>query len=135
LECPSEGLYEGKCEYRREGKAFILTCPHGVTELEPGCEGVADDPVREEDERSRFGKAMKECTFEHEEVKPEEYFDLKSFRTLCPECPEARCSNCPPELACASRVIIGCKKGEFIGGKCRIGTETHVIFHGEPKPK
>jgi len=73
------------------------------------------------------------CRFEKEEVKPKEYFDPASFRTLCPECPQARCRLCPEELACATRIIIGCKKGEFIRGRCQIGTETHVIYHGYPK--
>jgi len=71
------------------------------------------------------------CRFEKEVKLPKEHFDPKSFRTLCPECPQARCSLCPPELACATRVIIGCRKGEFVEGKCRVGTETHVIFHGK----
>ena len=69
--------------------------------------------------------------FHIEKVKPKEYFDSASFRTLCPECPGQRCAECPPELKeTASRVVIGCKKGEFEGGKCQIGTEAHVIFHG-----
>jgi len=69
--------------------------------------------------------------FEKEQMKPAKYFDPSSFRTLCPECPGQRCSECPSELQeTATRVIIGCKKGEFEGGKCRIGTEAHVIFHG-----
>lgn len=75
------------------------------------------------------------CIFEEEKEKPKGYFDPRSFRTLCPECPEARCSLCPEELACATRVIIGCKKGEYDAAKdeCRIGTETHVVAHGESK--
>ena len=74
------------------------------------------------------------CEFAKEQVKPKEYFDPKSFRTLCPECPEGRCALCPPELACATRIIIGCPAGEFVEGRCRVGTEAHVIFHGAPKP-
>ncbi|MDI6905672.1 MAG: hypothetical protein QMD13_09370 [Candidatus Bathyarchaeia archaeon] len=72
-----------------------------------------------------------ECTFTKEQVKPKQYFDPASFRVICPECPEKRCSLCPPELACATRIVIGCQKGQFIKGKCRIGTETHVVYHGK----
>ena len=72
------------------------------------------------------------CEFTKEPVKPKKYFDKDSFRTICPECPESRCSLCPPELACATRIITGCKKGEFVKGECRIGTEAHVIYHGKP---
>jgi len=69
--------------------------------------------------------------FEKEQIKPAKYFDPSSYRTLCPECPGQRCSECPPELReSVTRVIIGCKKGEFEGGKCQIGTEAHVVFHG-----
>ena len=69
--------------------------------------------------------------FEKEQIKAAGYFDPSSFRTLCPQCPESLCSKCPPELQqTATRVIIGCKKGEFEGRKCRIGTEAHVVFHG-----
>jgi len=76
------------------------------------------------------------CRFEEEKVKPKEYFHPESFRTLCPECPESRCAECPPELACATRIIIGCKKEEWDERtkRCKIGTETHVIYHGVPKP-
>jgi len=72
----------------------------------------------------------KQCEFKKEPVKPKGYFDPKSFRTICPECPEGRCSLCPPELACATRIVIGCKEGEFVKGRCRIGTEAHTIYHG-----
>lgn len=69
------------------------------------------------------------CSFSKEQIHPKEYFDPDSFRTICPECPEQRCSLCPPEKACATRIIIGCKAGEYVNGRCRIGTETHNIFH------
>jgi len=68
--------------------------------------------------------------FVAEEVKPKGYFDPLSFRTLCPECPDARCAKCPPELyPIAHRVIIGCPKGNFVAGVCQVGTETHVVYH------
>ncbi len=70
------------------------------------------------------------CEFVKESVKPKGYFDPDSFRTICPECPEGRCANCPPELACATRIVIGCKEGEFVKGRCQVGTEAHVIYHG-----
>lgn len=74
------------------------------------------------------------CEFTHEEVKPKEYFDKASFRTLCPESPTRLCKDLPPELACATRIIIGCEQGQFLEGKCQVGTETHTIYHGMPKP-
>jgi len=68
-----------------------------------------------------------------EKVKPKEYFDPHSFRILCPECPNARCALCPPELyGKAHRIVIGCKKGYFKEGICQIGTEVHVIYHPHP---
>jgi len=71
-----------------------------------------------------------EPIFEKEQIRPAKYFDPASFKTLCPECPGQRCSKCPPELEpTATRVIIGCKQGEYKEGKCEIGTEAHVIFH------
>ena len=70
------------------------------------------------------------CEFVKEEVKPKGYFDKRSFRTICPESPTRLCKDLPPELACATRIIIGCRKGEFIKGRCRVGTEGHVIYHG-----
>ncbi len=70
------------------------------------------------------------CEFTKESVKPKGYFDPDSFRTICPECPDSRCANCPPELTCATRIIIGCKEGEFVKGRCQVGTEAHVIYHG-----
>jgi len=77
-----------------------------------------------------------ECRFEVEKVKPKEFFDPRSFRTLCPECPQKRCALCPPELACATRIIIGCPSGQWDEEvkRCKVGTETHVIYHGKPKP-
>jgi len=77
------------------------------------------------------------CKFEIEKVKPKEYFDPRSFRTLCPECPQKRCALCPPELACATRIIIGCPSGQWDEEvkRCKVGTETHVIYHGAPKVK
>jgi len=73
------------------------------------------------------------CEFTKESVKTKEYFDPDSFRTVCPECPEGRCALCPPDLACATRIVIGCKEGEFIGSRCQVGTEAHTIYHGTPK--
>lgn len=93
--------------------------------------------------REKVKKALKEligqgnnpgipehCEFSAEEVKPKEYFDKASFRTLCPESPTGLCKDLPSELACATRIIIGCQEGEFVDGRCRVGTEAHVIYHG-----
>lgn len=78
-----------------------------------------------------------QCIWRKEERKPKEYFHPESFRTLCPECPMSRCALCPPELACATRIIIGCPKElwDEKAKKCMGSTEVHVIYHGSPKPK
>ena len=91
-------------------------------------DGEMDNP-----KYKHFPELAKRCTFRIEKHQPKEYFDPKSFRTLCPGCPGARCSECPPELECSTRIVIGCKKGEFVSGKCRTKTEIHNIFHGSPK--
>jgi len=127
LTCPKGGHYEGECTFIKEN-GFTLKCPEGVREIKQGCEGIVSPGTLNPEIPER-------CEFVEEKVKPKEYFDPASFRTLCPECPMARCAKCPPELECATRIIIGCKAGEFIEGRCRIGTETHVIYHGKPKPK
>jgi len=77
------------------------------------------------------------CHFTPEVINPKEMFDPRSFRTLCPECPEARCSLCPPELRCATRIIVGCPKPYWDEekGVCRVGMKAHVIYHGKPKIK
>ncbi len=98
-------------------------------------------------DREKVARALKElidkgnnpgipehCEFSAEKIKPKKYFDKASFRTLCPESPTRLCKDLPPELACATRIIIGCQEGQFIKGKCRVGTEAHVIYHGTPKP-
>ncbi len=70
------------------------------------------------------------CEFTKETVKTKKFFDKDSFRTICPECPEGRCALCPPEDACTTRIITGCPSGEFVNGRCQVGTEVHVIYHG-----
>jgi len=76
------------------------------------------------------------CTWRKEVVTPKEEFDPRSFRVICPECPEQRCSKCPPELKCATRIIIGCPKGHWDEKTqtCKVATRVHVIEHGSPKP-
>jgi hypothetical protein len=77
-----------------------------------------------------------ECEWKTEIVRPKEEFDSRSFRVICPECPNQRCSQCPPELKCATRIIIGCPKGEWDEKTktCRVSTQVHSIDHGSPKP-
>lgn len=79
-------------------------------------------------------KIPEHCVFVPEPIKGKEAFDPESFRTLCPECPEARCSLCPPELECATRIIVACPKGEFKRDRCQVSMEPHVVYHGKPKP-
>lgn len=90
------------------------------------------DPQREKRHATRFTRIEKKgCNFWEEKIHHKQFFARKSFRTLCPECPGARCSNCPPSMACATRVIVGCPKGHYRGGKCNVGMETHVVAHGK----
>lgn len=79
-------------------------------------------------------ETLEGCSFEKKVFQAKEHFDPGSFRTLCPECPEGRCALCPPELRCATRVVIGCPTGQFTEGRCQVGTEAHVIYHGASKP-
>jgi len=98
-----------------------------------GCSGVV-----EPGENPNPGLAVEEqrCEWAVEVKRPREHFDERSFRTLCPECPQMRCALCPPEKACATRIIIGCPKGYWDekAQKCLVSTEVHVIYHGRPKP-
>jgi hypothetical protein len=98
-----------------------------------GCEGVVNPG-----ENPNPDVALEEtkCEWTIEERRPREYFDERSFRTLCPECPQMRCALCPPEKACATRIIVGCPKGYWDEktGRCLTSTEVHVIYHGSPKP-
>lgn len=68
------------------------------------------------------------CKFKSETVMKKEFFDRKSFRTLCPQCPKGLCSNCPPE-ECFTEVVVGCKKGHFKKGQCHVPIEAHKILH------
>ena len=95
----------------------------GARLMEGGSPGNPDNPA----------EIPEYCEFLKEQVKPKEYFDPRSFRTLCPESPTRLCKDLPPELACATRIIIGCKKGEFVKGRCQVGTQAHVVYHGRPK--
>jgi len=103
----------------------------GTTQTEEcvGCSGIVNPEDLNPEE-------LEKCTFKEEKVKPKEYFHPGSFRTLCPSCPETRCSLCPPELACASRIIIGCAAGKWDAAakKCKVSTEPHRVIHGKPKP-
>lgn len=106
--------------------------------LEPhrGCSGAISGNPAEYNPDENPAELPPVCIWRKEERKPKEYFHPESFRTLCPECPMARCSLCPPELACASRIIIGCRRKAWDpeAKKCRESTEIHVIYHGSPKP-
>jgi len=99
----------------------------------PGCEGIVapgENPVPELAELERA------CVWRKEEKESAEAFDPRSFRTLCPECPEARCALCPPELACATRLVIGCPVGFWVEEpepRCVDKTRVHVVYHGAPK--
>jgi len=131
LTCPRGGVYKGECKFEKTD-GFTLHCPMGLRHVgsEEGCEGVVKDNLNPDNP-----EIPEYCRFTEEKVKPAEYFHPASFRTLCPECPGKRCALCPEELKCATRIIIGCKKEEWdeAAKRCKIGTETHVIYHGQPK--
>jgi len=97
-----------------------------------GCEGIVEPGQNPNPELAELERA---CVWRKEEKEPAEAFDPRSFRTLCPECPEQRCALCPPELACATRIIIGCPVGQWDEEKniCKVSTKAHVIYHGSPK--
>jgi|GEM_PF-6335900 len=133
LICPNQGVYEGECTYRKEGQALIVTCPEGVEEVQPGCQGVVDPG---DNPNPGLKRREQKCTWREEHVEDKENFAPESFRTLCPECPEARCALCPPEKACATRIIVGCPKGEWdpVAKRCKVSMRPQVILHGSPKP-
>ena len=109
------------------GEEICIACSESESETESG---------NPESESNPESKIPVYCEFIKEQVKPKEYFDPRSFRTVCPESPTKRCKDLPPEMACASRIIIGCPKGfwDEETQRCRVGTEVHVIYHGKPKP-
>jgi len=98
-----------------------------------GCEGVINPG---ENPNPELSIEEQKCTWTVEVVNPREMFEEESFRTLCPECPSARCALCPTEMACASRIIIGCPKGYWDSKtkRCLTSMKVHVIYHGRPKP-
>jgi len=98
-----------------------------------GCEGVVNPT-----ENPNPGLASEEarCEWTVEVKAPREYFEEESFRTLCPECPQGRCALCPPERACATRIIVGCPKGYWDKERkiCLTSMQVHTIYHGRSKP-
>jgi len=98
-----------------------------------GCSGVVEPG---ENPNPSLSVEEQKCKWTIEVKKPREYFDERSFRTLCPECPQMRCALCPPEKACATRIIVGCSKDYWDEKtqRCLVSTEVHAIYHGSPKP-
>jgi hypothetical protein len=131
LVCPAGGVYRGECQIREEDQKLVCGKLEKISQDE-GCSGIVLN-----NQNPDSSEIPEYCEFEEEKVKPAEYFHPESFRTLCPECPEKRCALCPPELACATRIIIGCPKEHWDEKtkRCKVGTEAHVIYHGKPKEK
>ena len=98
-----------------------------------GCEGVVNPG---ENPNPSLSEEEEKCTWIVEVKRPREEFEEESFRTLCPECPQARCALCPPEKVCATRIIVGCPKGYWDRERkvCLTSTQVHAIYHGSPKP-
>jgi len=104
---------------------IVKTCPHSNPHN--------PNPKVEEREVIIEGKKYLQRI---EEVKPKEYFEEESFRTLAPKCPLMRPELCPEEIrAKTTRVIIGCPKDQWDRERklCKVATETHVVYH-ELKP-
>jgi hypothetical protein len=134
LVCPAGGVYKGECQFRKEDQKFVLTCEKGLAKIsqDEGCSGIVVNSQNPDNP-----EIPEYCEFREEKVKPAEYFHPESFRTLCPKCEDKRCAKCPPELACTTRIIVGCPK-EYWDEKtkrCKVGTEAHVIYHSRPKEK
>jgi hypothetical protein len=98
-----------------------------------GCEGIVEPT---ENPNPTLSNEEAKCEWRVEVVNPRELFEEESFRTLCPECPQARCALCPSEKACATRIIVGCPKGYWDPKtkRCLTSTKVHIIYHGSPKP-
>ena len=115
---------------------YLTVLREARKKLEPhrGCSGVVNPG---ENPNPELAELELKCTWTKEEKKPADYFHPESFRTLCPECPMGRCAMCPPELACATRIIVGCPKEHWDERtkRCKVSTEAHVIYHGQPKPE
>jgi hypothetical protein len=113
---------------------YLTVLREARKKLEPhrGCSGIVNPG---ENPNPQLAELEAQCSWVKEERKPSDYFHPESFRTLCPECPQARCALCPPEKACATRIVIGCPKGYWDEKtqRCLTSTEVHVIYHGRPK--
>jgi len=131
-----KATYDEIRKYEHILEDYLTVLREKRKQIEPhrGCSGIVNPG---ENPNPELAQLETQCTWTKEEVKPAEYFHPESFRTLCPECPMARCALCPPELACATRIIIGCPKEHWDPKtkRCRTSTEPHVIYHGKPKVK
>ena len=98
-----------------------------------GCEGIVNPG---ENPNPSLSEEEVKCEWTIEVKRPREEFEEESFRTLCPECPQARCALCPPHMACATRIIVGCPKGYWDRERkvCLTSMQVHAIYHGRPKP-
>jgi len=127
--------YDEIRRYEHIVEDYLTVLREARKRLEPhrGCSGIVNPG---ENPDPRLAELEARCEWSVEERRPREYFDERSFRTLCPECPQARCALCPPEKACSTRIIVGCPKGYWDerSRRCLVSTEVHVIYHGKPKP-
>jgi hypothetical protein len=129
-----KATYDEIRKYEHILEDYLTVLREKRKQIEPhrGCSGVVNPG---ENPNPELAQLETQCTWTKEEVKPAEHFHPESFRTLCPQCPMARCALCPPELACATRIIIGCPKHAWDEKtkRCRTSTAVHVIYHGKPK--
>ncbi|MBS7252328.1 MAG: hypothetical protein KIH08_17330 [Candidatus Freyarchaeota archaeon] len=127
--------YDEVRKYEHILEDYLTVLREKRKEIEPhrGCSGEVNPGQNPNPQLAELEQTK--CSWMEEKVKPKEYFHPESFRTLCPECPQARCALCPPEKACASRIIIGCPmdKWDSATKKCKVSTEAHVIYHGSQK--
>lgn len=60
-------------------------------------------------------------------------FDKRSFKTICPKCPDKECERCEEagiNLSKTTHIVIGCPKGKYQPRKdrCKVGTRMQSIY-------
>lgn len=107
----------------------IAKAEQEITRLEEAYHGPEERRYRQLEGKGGNPVPQK-CELEKEEVEPKGHFDPKSFRTICPQSPTGYCKDLPSSKECGTRVIVGCSKGNYIGGKCQVGMRAQSIHHG-----
>lgn len=82
-----------------------------------------------EPSENRLNRVLEGKPGKTEIVNPKTDFHVKSFRTICPECPDQTCALCAPNVN-PTKIIMGCSKEDFKNGKCLTVTRVHKIYPG-----